>query len=85
MIIAPASGTDRRTSVSRRSAAVSTDGIHSPLGSSAVRQACAVMSLVRSSPRRALNSSPDRVRHRIWPLYDRKMTGLTTWSRSASP
>ncbi len=46
----PASGTCRRTSVSRRSAAASTDGIHSPDGSSAVRSACAARSLVSGSP-----------------------------------
>ena len=68
MIIAPASGTTRRTSVRRRSAAASTLGIHSPFGSSAVRQACAVMSLVSGSPRRALISSPALVRQRIEPL-----------------
>ena len=46
----PASGTLRRTSLSRWSAARSTDGIHSPAGSSAVRQAEAVMSFVAASP-----------------------------------
>ena len=65
MIIAPASGTLRRTSVRRRSAAASTAGIHSPFGSSAVRHACAVMSFVSASPRRALTSSPALVRQRI--------------------
>ena len=58
----PASGTWRRTSVSRRSAAASTDGIHSPAGSSAVRSACALRSLVIGSPSRAATSSPARVR-----------------------
>jgi hypothetical protein len=82
--MAPASGTVRRTSVSRRSAAASTDGIHSPSGFSAVRHACAVMSLVSGSPRRALISSPALVRQRIDPEYVRNSTGRTTWSRSAS-
>ena len=66
--IAPASGTCRRTSVSRLSAAASTDGIHEPAGSSAVRSACWVRSLVSGSPRRAEISSPARVRHCISPL-----------------
>ena len=62
-----ASGTPRRTSDRRVSAACSTAGTHSPVGSRAVRQACAVMSWVSGSPRRALTSSPARVRQRIWP------------------
>src|SRR6476469_8508397 len=52
----PASGTPRRTSVSRLSAAASTEGTHSPLGSSAVRQAWAVASLVIGSPSRAADA-----------------------------
>ncbi len=59
----PASGTWRRTSESRLSAASSTAGIHEPCGSSAVRRAWACMSLVSGSPRRAAISSPARVRH----------------------
>ncbi len=66
--IAPASGTWRRTSVSRLSAAASTEGIQAPDGSSAVRSACAVRSLVSGSPSRAAISSPARVRHGISPL-----------------
>ena len=68
MTMAPASGMARRTSDSRRSAAASTLGIHSPFGSRAVRHACAVMSLVSGSPSRALISSPALVRQRIEPL-----------------
>ena len=64
----PASGTWRRTSVSRWSAACSTAGIQSPSGDRAVRQACAVMSFVVASPRLALISSPAEVRQRIAPL-----------------
>jgi hypothetical protein len=67
------------------SAAASTDGIHSPFGSSAVRHAWLDMSLVIASPRRALTSSPARVRQRICPEYVRKITGRTTPSRRASP
>ncbi len=63
----PASGTWRRTSVRRWSAAARTAGIHSPAGSSAVRQAWDSRSLVRGSPRRAATSSPALVRHRISP------------------
>ena len=63
----PASGTWRRTSASRLSAAASTAGIHDPAGSSAVRSACACMSLVSGSPRRAATSSPARVRQVISP------------------
>ena len=63
----PASGIARRTSVSRLSAAARTDGIHSPFGSSAVRHAWPVMSLVSASPRRALTSSPAFVRQRTLP------------------
>ena len=59
----PASGTWRRTSESRLSAADSTEGIHEPCGSSAVRSAWAVRSLVSGSPSRAAISSPARVRH----------------------
>ena len=58
----PASGTCRRTSVRRVSAAASTAGIHDPAGSSAVRSACACRSLVSGSPSRAATSSPARVR-----------------------
>ena len=47
---------------SRLSAAASTAGIHSPPGSSAVRQARAVCSAVSGSPRRAVISSPALVR-----------------------
>ena len=64
----PASGTTRRTSVSRVSAARSTEATHSPSGSSAVRHACATWSWVSGSPSRALISSPALVRQRIWPL-----------------
>ena len=49
------------------SAAASTDGIHEPAGSSAVRSAWAVRSLVSGSPSRAAISSPARVRHCISP------------------
>jgi hypothetical protein len=49
------------------SAAASTDGIHSPVGFSAVRQACPIMSLVIGSPSRAAISSPALVRQRIAP------------------
>ena len=63
----PASSTWRRTSVRRRSAAASTAGIHSPLGSSAVRHACATKSFVIGSPRRASSSSPALVRQRMLP------------------
>jgi hypothetical protein len=63
----PASGMPCRTSVSRRSAACSTAGIHSPVGSSAVRHAEEVMSFVLSSPSFASISSPALVRHRMWP------------------
>jgi hypothetical protein len=62
-----ASGTSRRTSVSRRSAATNTVWIQSPAGSSAVRQACACMSLVSGSPSRAATSSPALVRHAMSP------------------
>ena len=51
-----------RCPVSRRSAAASTAGIHSPPGSSAVRQARAVCSAVSGSPSRAVISSPALVR-----------------------
>ena len=40
-------------------------GIHSPVGSSAVRSAWAVRSLVSGSPSRAATSSPARVRQRM--------------------
>jgi len=63
----PASGTCRRTSVNRLSAAASTEGIHAPAGSSAVRSAWAVRSLVSGSPSRAAISSPARVRQVISP------------------
>ena len=63
----PASGTCRRTSLSRLSAARRTAEIHSPLGSRAVRQAWAETSLVSSSPRLASTVSPDLVRHRMGP------------------
>jgi hypothetical protein len=63
----PASGTPRRSSVSRLSAAASTAGIHSPCGLSAVRQAWATRSFVNGSPRRADTSSPAVVRHRMAP------------------
>ncbi len=74
-----------RTSVSRWSAARSTAGIHSPRGSSAVRQAWLTASLVMGSPRRAAISSPALVRQRMLPLYDMKITGRTTPSASAEP
>jgi hypothetical protein len=57
----------RRTSVSRLSAASSTRLTHSPAGSRAVRQACAIWSLVIGVPRVAVISSPARVRQRISP------------------
>jgi hypothetical protein len=57
-----------RTSVSRWSAARSTLGIHSPRGSSAVRQAWLIASLVMGSPSRAAISSPALVRQRMLPL-----------------
>ena len=64
----PASGMPpARWAVSRRSAAASTAGIHSPPGSSAVRQARAVCSAVIGSPSRAVNSSPALVRQLDWP------------------
>jgi hypothetical protein len=62
-----ASGRCRLTSVSRRSALRSTELIHSPFGSSAVRQACAVMSAVSGSLSEAAISSPADVRQRIGP------------------
>ena len=79
----PASGTWRRTSVSRLSAAASTDGIQDPAGSRAVRRAWAVRSLVSGSPSRAAISSPARVRQVISPEYAMNSTGRTTWSDSA--
>ena len=79
----PASGTCRRTSVSRVSAAASTDGIQAPAGSRAVRRAWALRSWVSGSPSRAATSSPARVRHCISPEYARNSTGRTTWSASA--
>ena len=63
----PASGTWRRTSESRLSAAARTDGIHEPVGSSAVRNAWLVRSLVSGSPSRAATSSPALVRQLISP------------------
>ncbi len=82
----PASGTVRRTSLSRLSAPASTAGIHSPVGFSAVRQAWEVTSLVTAaSPSEAAISSPPLVRQRICPEYAMNMTGRTTWSRSALP
>ncbi len=63
----PASGMARLTSVSRLSAASSTRVIHSPDGSSAVRQACAIWSLVIGVPSVAVISSPARVRQCISP------------------
>ena len=85
MTSAPASGMPLRTSVNRRSAARSTFGIHSPRGSSAVRHAWETASLVIGSPSRAAISSPALVRQRMFPLYERKMTGRTTPSPSAFP
>lgn len=85
MTSAPASGMALRTSVSRWSAARSTEGIHSPRGSRAVRQAWLMASLVIGSPSRAAISSPALVRQRMLPLYERKMTGRTTLSASALP
>lgn len=64
----PASGMPFLTSVSRWSAARSTFGIQSPRGSSAVRQACEMASLVIGSPSRAAISSPALVRQRMLPL-----------------
>ena len=63
----PASGMPRRTSVSRLSAASSTRLTHSPAGSRAVRQACAIWSLVSGVPKVAVISSPARVRQCISP------------------
>ena len=63
----PASGTVWRTCVSRTSALRSTCWIHSPPGSSAVRQAPFVMSFVSPWPRVARISSPIDVRHCIVP------------------
>jgi hypothetical protein len=63
----PASGIARLTSVSRLSAASSTRLIHIPEGSSAVRHACAIWSLVIGVPRVAVISSPARVRQCISP------------------
>ena len=80
----PASGTCRRTSLSRRSAASSTAGTQAPSTSRAVRSACADWSLVSGSPSRAATSSPARVRHATWPEYAMNSTGRTTWSASAS-
>ncbi len=68
MTSAPASGMAFRTSVSRWSAARSTAGIHSPRGSSAVRQAWLMASFVMGSPSRAAISSPALVRQRMLPL-----------------
>jgi hypothetical protein len=62
-----ASCTDLRTSVSRLSAARSTDCIQLPAGSSAVRQAWLTASCVIGSPSEAAISSPALVRQRIWP------------------
>jgi hypothetical protein len=67
------------------SAASSTRVIHSPEGSSAVRQACAIWSLVIGVPSVAVISSPARVRQCISPEYARKITGRTTPSASAGP
>jgi hypothetical protein len=68
----------------RASAALSTCGIQSPRWSRAVRQACAMRSLVIGSPSRAASSSPALVRHRVSPEYAMNSTGRTTPSRSAS-
>ena len=66
--MAPASGTPPlRFWVSRVSAACSTAGIHSPFGSSTVRQARAVCSAFSGSPSRAACSSPALVRQRASP------------------
>ena len=73
-----------RCPVSRRSAAASTAGIHSPPGSSAVRHARAVCSAVSGSPSRAVISSPALVRQLDVPEYARNTTGRTTPSASAS-
>ena len=72
MIIPPASGTPPpRSCRSRVSAAVMTAGIHSPAGSSAVRQARAVCSAVSGSPSRARSAPRRRCRatgpHRSTP------------------
>ena len=67
MIMPPASGTCWRFCGSRVSAAASTAGIHSPVGSSAVRQARAFCSAFRGSPRRAACSSPALSRQRASP------------------
>ncbi|GAB3872793.1 hypothetical protein GCM10027610_138830 [Dactylosporangium cerinum] len=81
----PASGMppERRT-CRRASAARRTCCIQSPVGSSAVRQACEMRSWVIGSPRRAASSSPAEVRQRVSPEYARKMTGRTTPSARAS-
>ena len=64
----PASGMPpSRNWLSRVSAALITAGIHSPSGSSAVRQARAVCSALSGSPRRAANSSPALLRQRASP------------------
>ncbi len=56
-----------RSWFSRVSAACSTAGIHSPVGSSAVRHARAFCSWVSGSPSRAVNSSPALVRQLASP------------------
>ena len=63
----PASGISRRLTVNRSLAARRTAPIHSPAGSSAVRQAWAVTSAVDGSPSRTASSAPALVRHRISP------------------
>ena len=56
-----------RTWLRRMSAARSTEPIHSPFGSRAVRQAEAVTSFVSGAARSASTSSPILVRQRIVP------------------
>ncbi|CAG6991629.1 hypothetical protein PICSAR143_02811 [Mycobacterium avium subsp. paratuberculosis] len=63
----PASGMWARSWRSRWSAAAMTAGIHSPAGSSAVRQARAVCSADSGSPSRAACSSPALSRQRASP------------------
>ena len=80
----PASGMCLRIWIRRVWAARSTDGIQSPPGSSAVRQARVVSSGLMIVPSRAENSSPAESRHRASPEYARNTTGRTTPSRNAS-
>ncbi len=68
MMSPPASGIPAaRSETSRRSAARMTCLIHSPAGSSAVRHAWLVSSLVSGCPRRTASSSPALERHLASP------------------